>query len=475
MGEFVKLFTSKRIELGLSQDEVADRLHVTRQAVSKWENGKAMPDIGLMPQIAELFGVSVDELLTGNEPAPRIEEKIVIQEKEVTKPMPARKILAIVAPIVLVVVLASALLGVYIPKAIAANTPPIEDNTKPEPPEIVYTEVFIKGKSNTDDSTFQAPLIENKAYYALNMRLSSEYTLYITAPKGAVATINGEVIAEFDAAKTIEHTQYFETAIFIEEELKPGEGEYYLSHPACKYYLEIDMTACDENDCTKEKQKIVVRQHMGFDNVTIPAKGTYFVALPMNNDGVAHHYVIKSSGIYYGRMLFHYMSVEDLVPSSFHIQLHAEKSTNDFYIVDNLGVKNDRLPREFYIGFVNARDEDVVLSVEEIEIETIELGQKVSVKGNSAKGYCSLYKLVLEKETVLLYKHNRSMHYSQDIIRYFRDKDILINDSYVVDIAENWCVAGRTTSTVDEGEIYIVVRPNDEGFDFVVDDWDKYF
>ena len=137
MADFATLLTQKRRELGLSQGELAKRLNVTRQAVSKWENGKGIPDISILTAISEVLGVSMDEMFTGKEPEKQIVEKIVIQEKEVTKPMPARKILAIVAPIVLVVVLASALLGVYIPKAIAANTPPIEDNTEPEPPEIV--------------------------------------------------------------------------------------------------------------------------------------------------------------------------------------------------------------------------------------------------------------------------------------------------------------------------------------------------
>ena len=105
MTDFATLFREKRIERNISQSDMAERLHVTKQAISKWENGKSMPDIGLMPQIAELLGVSVDELLTGKEPEPRIVEKVVIKEKEVAKHIPARKILAIVAPLVLVVVL----------------------------------------------------------------------------------------------------------------------------------------------------------------------------------------------------------------------------------------------------------------------------------------------------------------------------------------------------------------------------------
>ena len=48
---------------GLSQDELANRLHVTRQAVSKWENGSALPSVDMLIALANVFQLSVDELL----------------------------------------------------------------------------------------------------------------------------------------------------------------------------------------------------------------------------------------------------------------------------------------------------------------------------------------------------------------------------------------------------------------------------
>lgn len=46
----------------MTQDELAERLGVTPQAVSKWENGVSMPDIAILPKLSEIFSVTIDEL-----------------------------------------------------------------------------------------------------------------------------------------------------------------------------------------------------------------------------------------------------------------------------------------------------------------------------------------------------------------------------------------------------------------------------
>ena len=50
---------------GLKQEELAEMLGVSGQAVSKWENDQNCPDISLLPQLAKILGVTVDELLSG--------------------------------------------------------------------------------------------------------------------------------------------------------------------------------------------------------------------------------------------------------------------------------------------------------------------------------------------------------------------------------------------------------------------------
>lgn len=54
-----------RKEKNMTQTELADELDVSFQAVSNWERGNSMPDISKLPQLADLFGCSLDELLGG--------------------------------------------------------------------------------------------------------------------------------------------------------------------------------------------------------------------------------------------------------------------------------------------------------------------------------------------------------------------------------------------------------------------------
>ena len=56
-----------RRERGITQDELAEYLGVSKSAVSKWETGNSYPDILLLPQLASLFNISVDQLI-GYEP-----------------------------------------------------------------------------------------------------------------------------------------------------------------------------------------------------------------------------------------------------------------------------------------------------------------------------------------------------------------------------------------------------------------------
>lgn len=56
-----------RRDADMTQAEMANRLNVTHQAVSKWENGLALPDVQTLVDLAELFGVSVDQILSAGD------------------------------------------------------------------------------------------------------------------------------------------------------------------------------------------------------------------------------------------------------------------------------------------------------------------------------------------------------------------------------------------------------------------------
>ncbi len=62
IGQFIKKI---RQDYKLTQKELADRLGVTFQAVSKWENGKNVPDISILKEMSKMFNIDIDEILEG--------------------------------------------------------------------------------------------------------------------------------------------------------------------------------------------------------------------------------------------------------------------------------------------------------------------------------------------------------------------------------------------------------------------------
>ena len=61
------LIAKLRKEKGLTQKELANQLHITDRAVSKWERGLGCPDISLLDDLAKILGVSISSLLNGEE------------------------------------------------------------------------------------------------------------------------------------------------------------------------------------------------------------------------------------------------------------------------------------------------------------------------------------------------------------------------------------------------------------------------
>lgn len=55
-----------RSEAGLTQEQAAEKLNVTRSAVARWESGKGIPDISNLIAISEVYHISLDELIKGD-------------------------------------------------------------------------------------------------------------------------------------------------------------------------------------------------------------------------------------------------------------------------------------------------------------------------------------------------------------------------------------------------------------------------
>ena len=80
IGEKLK---EKREKNELSQKDVADRLHVARQSVSRWETDQSYPDLENLMALGQLYHVSIDELLgmEREEVIPEFAEKTTVEEE----------------------------------------------------------------------------------------------------------------------------------------------------------------------------------------------------------------------------------------------------------------------------------------------------------------------------------------------------------------------------------------------------------
>lgn len=77
------LFDARK-KKGLSQEEVAEKLGVSRQTISKWETNETLPDIRQAKRLAVLYGLSLDELITFDLDIREIQEAIDRTSEEVT-------------------------------------------------------------------------------------------------------------------------------------------------------------------------------------------------------------------------------------------------------------------------------------------------------------------------------------------------------------------------------------------------------
>lgn len=105
-----KFIASCRKEKGLTQAQLADKLNITDRAVSKWENGRGMPDVSLLQPLCDVLGISLNELFSGEhisagEYKGKAEENIseLYKEKQIANLKPVKYLFSMCANAALLV------------------------------------------------------------------------------------------------------------------------------------------------------------------------------------------------------------------------------------------------------------------------------------------------------------------------------------------------------------------------------------
>lgn len=129
-----------RKQKGFSQEELATRLHVVRQTISKWEKNLSVPDADTLIRLAEILEVSVSELLgakieSENTASDVAEQLSRINEQLAIKNRRSRRIWKVVAIVLAVIVLINIFIAVFfrvptLNESIQSNQPKITNQTQ---------------------------------------------------------------------------------------------------------------------------------------------------------------------------------------------------------------------------------------------------------------------------------------------------------------------------------------------------------
>lgn len=117
---FAEILKEHRNKIGLTQQEVGDRLHVSRQTVSNWENGKNYPDIPTLIEISNQFSLSLDYLLKGDQDYMKKVEKDYEMINEQKRNKKLSRIVAITILLVMLIAVSGIFLQNYIDERLIA-------------------------------------------------------------------------------------------------------------------------------------------------------------------------------------------------------------------------------------------------------------------------------------------------------------------------------------------------------------------
>lgn len=191
--QFHERLKEYRRKNGLTQEELAKNIHVSRSAVAKWENGLGLPGNDSLDEIAKLFGVTREDLL-----ADRETETIII-EKNGKLSRQKKWLIALIALATTLVILTAVLLGVYLTR----ENEEVKDGAG---------EVVITGISASFDADYEYLLNGNerlKVYrlksgetYAFYVRMTWRGSQYVALGKGGVEIYYDEHCSPLTRANT---------------------------------------------------------------------------------------------------------------------------------------------------------------------------------------------------------------------------------------------------------------------------------
>ena len=131
-----------RKQKGFSQEELATRLHVARQTISKWEKNLSVPDADTLIRLAEILEVSVSELLgekieNENATSDVAEQLSRINEQLAIKNRRSRRIWKIISIILAVIVLVNIFIAIFF------SIPNLSNRTQNDPPTVTDETIIV--------------------------------------------------------------------------------------------------------------------------------------------------------------------------------------------------------------------------------------------------------------------------------------------------------------------------------------------
>ena len=174
MSNFGNNLNRLRKKEGYSQEELANKLHVTRQTISKWELEQTAPDLKDLKKISDVFNISLDELISENN----------INEKKVKNKKTKKILLIILLLLILIIIL------LFINR--------------------IYKILFIKNKideaCNTNNFSIEKYVHTEKDF---NQTIEEAYNLHFLNGKSILIKLNNENLSEIESIETLDEKEYY--------------------------------------------------------------------------------------------------------------------------------------------------------------------------------------------------------------------------------------------------------------------------